>query len=175
MEADDAARAHWLQCIVIKYWGLTRTFPHPSWYFLRPHTPSPAWNHLAFTFRMSLWSISQLKFLSTALPTYHSIIQLSSAASQIFHSARIQTPAQSHWTVPRRRTANNNAFWLSNRCYSCWIQHTVTASFKQYSQLQLWIDFSHVHLLSLCMPEFCSDPLVCTQKTAAIMRTQFTD
>ena len=69
----------------------------------------------------------------------------------------------------------HNAFWLIIRCHICKIQHTFTALFKQYSQLQLWIDFSHTCLLLFCMPEFCSDPLVCTQKTAATMHTQFAD
>ena len=58
-----------------------------------------------------------------------------------FHPADIQNPAQSYWTVPRRRTANNNVCWLINRCHRCWFQHTIIAPLKQYSQLQLWIDF----------------------------------
>ena len=175
MDADVPMRTHWLLCTTIKYWGLMRTFPHPSWYFLRPHIPSAAWNDLAFTFRMSLWSISQRKFLSVALyniPLNHPTLF---CHQPNFPSSPHPSSCPVPLTVPRRRTTNNNAFWLSNRWYSCWIQHTITAPFKQYSQLQLWIDSSHACLLSLCMPEFCSDPLVCTQETAATMRTQFTD
>ena len=38
LDADDSACARiWLQCIDLKYWGLTRTSPHPPLYFLRPH------------------------------------------------------------------------------------------------------------------------------------------
>ena len=145
-DADGLARAHWPQCTAIKYWGLTRTFPHPSWYFLRSHTPSAAWlshsecrydqlpscnfclrrfttyhstkywgltrtfPHLSWYFLgphtpSAIWlshseshydQLPNCNFCPQRFTAYHSIIQLSSATSQIFHLACIQTLAQSH-------------------------------------------------------------------------------
>ena len=83
---------------------------------------------------------------------YCLIIRLYSTASNFFHPVQIQTPAQSHWTVPRRRIAHCNAMAVTftapyshtvrfchRNLYSCLVQRSFCEIFESNLQWpQIW-------------------------------------
>ena len=82
-------------------------------------------------------------------------------------AAPLLNPDQFYWTVRRRRD------WGQCRmCYGVYSSHLPKLSFPYYQR------FCNIHrlrlvyrsFLPLFMPQFCSDPLVCTQGTTANSR-----